>query len=255
MANINWDKPFYFSLSTGETVPECTPGSIKSPTYGLYGGGGYTAGGFPGDIIGQPNGMPYSFEELTFIGTDLQDPADALDYLSYRHDWFSSLALNDAEQAQADATFLGSVVALDSRNDPEMALYAGATTIGMIGSLALHGFLGMLSPFQLVAALKDAVLDIDYGLDNLPETELIEALNFFFEPGDDPGVIVFDFVIKTTSFRQELVEAIAMNALDGFLDGGEADNLPINTGFPFPGTSPYWLGYNAITGDLDLLAA
>ena len=37
----------------------------------------------------------------------------------------------------------------------------------MVGSLALHGFLNVLSPFQLLGALTDAVKDIDYGLDNL----------------------------------------------------------------------------------------
>ena len=85
--------------------------------------------------------------------------------------------------------------------------------------------------------------------------ELANALNLIFEPSGDPGVFVFDFAIKTTSFKQELLETVAMNTLNAVIDGGEADNVPLATGFPFPGTSHYELAYNAITGDLDLNAA
>ena len=31
---------------------------------------------------------------------------------------------------------------------------------------------------------------------------------------------------------------IAMNTLNAIIDGGEADNVPLSTGFPFPGTEP-----------------
>ena len=32
---------------------------------------------------------------------------------------------------------------------------------------------------------------------------------------------------------------VAMNTLNAIIDGGEADNAPLSTGFPFPGTSHY----------------
>lgn len=257
MTHINWDKPFFIDPSTGETVPPLTPGAIPFPTYGNYGGGGYSSGAFGGALLTQPGGIPYGFAQLLAIGNAQQDPADVLDYFSYVHDVRSSQTgpVYNAAQAQADATLLGSVVALNSHYDPEAALYAGATSLGMIGSLALHGFLSVLSPFQLLGALTDAVKDIDWGLDHLPPSELVDALNFIFEPSGDPNVFVFDFSIKTTSFRQELLEVVAMNTLNAVIDGGEADNVPLNTGFPFPGTSHYELAYNAITGDLDLNAA
>jgi hypothetical protein len=188
---------------------------------------------------------------------DEEDAVDIIDYFSYVHDVRSSQTgpVYNLAQAQADAQLLGSVVAFDSRYDAEVALYAGSISLGMIGSLALHGFLNVLSPFQLLGALTDAVKDIDYGLDNLEGEELEDALNFIFEPTGDPNVFVFDFAIKTTSFRQEFAEVIAMNALNAIIDGGEADNSPLTTGFPFPGTSHYELAYNAMTGDLDLNAA
>lgn len=258
MAYIHWDKPFYVDLSTGESVPPGTPGAIPVPTYGNYvGGNAYSAGEFGGVLITQPDGSPYSFPELNAIGTPEQDAVDIIDYVSYVHDVKSSQVgpIYNAAQAQADAQLLGAVVALDSHYDPEAALMAGVISFGMVGSLALHGFLNVLSPFQLLTALTDAIRDIDYGLDHLPPEELANALNFIFEPTADPNVYVFDFAIKTTSFRQEFAEVIAMNALNTIIDGGEADNTPLSTGFPFPGTSHYELAYNAITGDLDLNAA
>jgi hypothetical protein len=258
MAYINWDKPFYVDPSTGESVAPGTLGAIPVPTYGHYVGGfGYSAAVFGGVLIVQGNGSPYSsMDELNANGTDEQDAVDIIDYHAYVHDVRSSLTgpVYTALQAQADAALLGSVVALDSHYDPEAALMAGVISFGMVGSLALHGYLNVLSPFQLIGALTDAVRDIDYGLDNLPPGELADALNFIFEPTGDPNVFVFDFAIRTTSFRQEFVEVIVMNTLNAIIDGGEADNVPLSTGFPFPGTSDYHLAYNAVTGDIDLNA-
>jgi hypothetical protein len=254
---INWDRPFFIDPSTGESVPEGTEGAVPFPTYGNYGGGGYSAGEFGGELITEADGSPYSYDDLLDEGNELQDPVDLLDYLSYRHDLASANTGPgyDAAQAQADATHLSNVVALNARPDPEMALYAGATTFGMIGSLALHGFLGVLSPLQVLAAVTDAVRDIHYGLKKMPPLELADALNFIFEPSEDANVFVFDFAITTTSFRQELAELAAMRALNAVLDRGELDDVTLNTGFPFAGTSEYYLAYNAITGDLDLNAA
>lgn len=259
MTYINWDKPFFIDPSTGEGMPPPgAPGTIPFPTYGHYAGSFYSAGTFGGALITQAPGVPYSsMSALNAAGTPLQDAVDIIDYFSYVHDVRSSLTgpVYNAAQAQADAALLSSVVAVNSHYDPEAALYAGSMTLGMVGSLALHGFLSVLSPFQLIAALTDAVRDIDWGLDHLPQSELADALNFIFEPTADPSVFVFDFAIRTTSFRQELAEAVAMNTLNTIIDGGEADNVPLVTGFPFPGTSHYELAYNAITGDLDFNAA
>jgi len=103
---------------------------------------------------------------------------------------------------------------------------------------------------KLAAALNDAVHDIQYGLDNLPPDELVLALSLIFEPAG-ANEFVFDFAIQTKTFGQEFAELSIMKTLNGLLDGGEADNVPLNTGF-FPGTTHYELSYNAISGDLDL---
>src|SRR4030095_2584923 len=195
MTHINWDRPFFIDPATGESVPPLTPGAIPFPTYGHYAGGnGFSAHQFGGVLITQPSGEPYSFAMLNLIGTPDQDAVDIIDYYSYVHDVRSAQnPVYNAAQAQADAQFLGSVVAVNSHFDPEAALYAGSITLGMIGSLALHGYLNLLSPFQLIGALTDSVRDIDWGLDHLPKAELVDALNFIFEPSAVSNVYVFDF--------------------------------------------------------------
>lgn len=224
---------------------------------GIIGGGNYAIGEI-GGVAPTNGGFPLTVAQLAATPNPNDDPVDQLDYLSYLHDvaWLSQPTCT-LTGALTDLAYMNSVVQMDASYDPEASLFAGITTLGMFASITLHGFGNVLltSPLKAVLALKDAFHDIQYGLQNLPPAELVDALNFIFEPSGDPGVFVFDFAIKTTSFRQELLEVVAMNTLNGILDGGEADNAPLNTGFPFAGTSHYELAYNAITGDLDLLAA
>jgi hypothetical protein len=123
----------------------------------------------------------------------------------------------------------------------------------MIGELGIHEKLGMLSPLQLLDALKDAAHDIQYGLEYLPQTELALAVGAVFHPTEDPQVFRFDFEVKTDSFAQEFYELGIINTLNAILDSGESDDVPINTGFPFPGTSDYGFTYNIATHDLDLV--
>src|SRR3954451_3506121 len=86
MALIHWNQPFFVDRSTGETVPAGTEGAIALPTYGNYGGGGYSAGEFGGDLLTKPSGRPCSQKQLTKLGLDNQDPLDGLDYAFYVHD-------------------------------------------------------------------------------------------------------------------------------------------------------------------------
>src|SRR4029434_1750123 len=109
----NWNKPFYVSLSTGESVAPGTPGSIPVPTYRNYVGGfGYSAGEFGGVLLKPAVGIPYSYAQLLAIGNAQQDPVDILDYYAYVHDVRSqTVPVYNATQAQFDAALLGSVVA------------------------------------------------------------------------------------------------------------------------------------------------
>ena len=256
MTHINWDKPFYIDPTTGETTDPTNPKAIPVPTYGNYWGGNYAVGVI-GGVAPTNGGLPLTVGQLVATPNPADDPVDQLDYLSYLHDvaWLSQTNYT-LTGALADLAFLNSVVQMDASYDPEASLFAGITTIGMIGSMTLHGFGSLLlsSPWKVVLAFKDAFHDIQYGLQNLPPGELNQALSLIFEPAG-PNEFVFDFAITTNSFKQEFLELVAMNTLNGILDSGEADNAPLNTGFPFAGTSHYELAYNAMTGDLDLLAA
>jgi hypothetical protein len=256
MAYIHWDKPFFVDPSTGEVVPSGTEGALPLPTYANYGGGDYSAGEFGGQLLTKSSGNPLSQEKLTERGLPPQDPLDRLDYLFYRHDVASS-NVGEAytqEQAKADAHLVKSLIKLDASYDPEASLYAAGATFAMLGRLALHDQLDLLSPKTLIAATQDAVGDIQYALENLPQPELLVALGSLFEPTSEFGVFAFNFDITTTSPEQEFIERTVVNALNTALDSGEADDVPVETGFPIPGVSEYRLTFNLLTHDLDFLS-
>ena len=255
MSHINWDELFFIDPQTGESVPPGTPDAIAFPTYGNYGGAGYSAGEFGGTLLTQPDGSAYSYAQLVSIGTPNEDPVDQLDYLFYRHDVASAAAGPGYSNAQAlaDATLLQGMVQLNTNYDPEASLYAGGAELAMLGDLGIHGELGLLSPTQLLAALTDAAHDIKFGLDHLPQTELATALNDMLHPTADPNTFRFDFAVTTNSFAQQFAEIAVMNTLNAVLDAGESDNVPLHIGF-FPGTTDYAFTYNIATHDLDLVS-
>ncbi|MEE1613831.1 hypothetical protein [Microvirga sp. CF3016] len=255
MAYIQWEKPFFVDPATGEIVLAGTEGAVPLPTYGNYGGGGYSAGAFGGEPRTTLSGEPLMQDELTQLGP-LQAPRDALDYRFYLHDVASNDVGEpyDQEQAEADVALVEELTVLDARYDPEASLYAGGATFGMIGRLALNDELDTLSLPALLAATQDAVGDIRYGLENLPQQELVSALGLLFEPTGEEGVFAFDFEVTTTSLDEEIVEYLALNALNDAVDFGEADDGPLDTGLPFSGTSDYRLTFNVATRDLDFVS-
>ena len=253
MTNINWTKPFYLNFSAGTTSfpdPDPVAGTVVPfPTYGHYGGGNYAENQeYDGALLTKLDGSPLGYTQLLTLGSPDQDPVDRLDYLFYRHDLLTSGPLYSPVP---DIDLLGRLILLDSSYDPGASLYAGAASIGMIGSIAVHGFLGSVSPVLLIAGFVDAFKDIEFGLENLPQPELDGVLDLLFAPTGDPNVFVFDFTITTTSFRQELVERTVMNAVDAIWDGGEGDP-PLNTGV-LPGATDYQLVFTLGTHDLDLI--
>jgi hypothetical protein len=256
MVYINWERTFPVDPSTGEVLPIGKAGALEIPTYGNYGGGGYSAGGV-GELLTTSSGRPLSQTHLTKLGSAFEDPVDRLDYLFYRHDVVSNDVGEsyDRGQAKADASLVKSLIKLDASYDPEASFYAGGATLAMIGRLAIHDKLHILPPKVLIAAVEDAVGDIQYGLENLPQQELVAALGSLFEPTSDPGVFAFDFEVETTSIRQEFIEYIALNALNDAIDFGEVDDTPLDTGFPVSGVSEYRLKFDVATRDLDFLSA
>ena len=256
MAYINWERTFPVDAATGEVLPIGTEGALELPTYGNYGGGGYSAGEFGGQLLTTSSGRPLSQTRLTKLGSESEDPLDRLDYLFYKHD----VASNDVGeaytrgQAKADASLVKSLIKLDASYDPEASLYAGGSTFAMIGRLALNDKLHLLPPKVLITAVEDAVGDIQYGLENLPQQELVAALGILFEPTSETGVFAFDFEVETTSIRQEFIEYVALNALNDSIDFGEVDDSPLDTGFPVSGVSEYRLTFEVATRDLDFLS-
>ena len=56
MPYINWERTFPVDPVTGEVLPIGTEGALELPTYGNYGGGGYSAGEFGGQLLATSSG-------------------------------------------------------------------------------------------------------------------------------------------------------------------------------------------------------
>jgi hypothetical protein len=154
VTNINWDLPFHVDPST--LLPSDT--GIPVPTYGNFGGPGYTNGIFVGSgQIPDPT------------------PVDALDFQFMLHDQASAAAQTTAQQVAADLTLIAGIEALKpSQLDAEARLYAGATTLAMIEQLAVTDSLDLLPPKQLVHVVRDAVQNLEHGLHKLPALDVQE---------------------------------------------------------------------------------
>ncbi len=167
MANINWDVVFHFVPVTLRPAPS----GVAVPTYGNYGGPGYSEGAFG------PLAEPY------------KPPADALDALFLAHDLASDAAATPAEQAVADLGLLRGVVALrPAQLDAEASVYAGLTTLTMVGHLTAQGGLGLLSRGELARAALDAAGDIRRGLAGLDNVEREQAEGWFRAAADATGL-------------------------------------------------------------------
>ena len=157
MAGINWDVVFYIDLNTLQPAQSGVP----VPTYGNYGGAGYSEG-----VFGPPV-APYV------------PPVDALDNLFLTHDVASYAATTPGQQAEADLALLQGIVALNpAQLDPEASLYGGFAALAMIEQLAANNALDLLSPQKLACASQEAVSDIENGLARLDAAELNAARNW-----------------------------------------------------------------------------
>jgi len=170
--NINWDVAFHFDPLALRPAPS----GVAVPTYGNYGGPGFTEGAF-GPLV-----APY------------EPPVDALDALFLAHDVGTAAAATPGEQAGADLGLLRGVVALTPAElDPEASVYAGLTTLTMAGHLAAQGGLGLLSsPREVFRAALDAAHDIGRGLAGLDAGEREQARDWLQAATDATGLHVAD---------------------------------------------------------------
>lgn len=146
------------------------------PTYGNYGGPGYSAGMVGGTTPETPNPAP----------------VDALDALFYQHDlvyqhYSDGVITDPALLAAADVQLVKSMYALTytdpggSNYDPWAGLYEGFATLGMVGKLAANGTLQHLSlsdQLIIASATNEAVVNLGAGLAQGPAIVAAETVYF-----------------------------------------------------------------------------
>jgi hypothetical protein len=174
MAEINWDKLDYIDL----TPLQSTSSGIPIPTYGNFGGPGYSQGVFLVD----PN--PTQFNPT---------PVDALDQQFLLHDQASDAADTTSEQAVADLNLIRGIEAVSlNQLDAEASVYGGAATLVMIERLAASDNLNLLSPGELVHVTGDALQDIGRGLAGLDTDEIGEAAGWLNNVATAVGLNIGD---------------------------------------------------------------
>jgi hypothetical protein len=176
MAHINWDQPFYVDPAT--LLPAAS--GIPLPTYGNFGGAGYSQGVF----IANPDLA--QFDPV---------PVDALDQEFLFHDQASALADTTAEQAAADAALIRGIEVVDQGQlDAEASLYAGGATLAMIEQLAAADSLGLLSQGELAQASGNALENIGSGLSGLSTAEAMQAAAWLNDVAQATGVDLSEVV-------------------------------------------------------------
>jgi hypothetical protein len=157
MTYINWN----IDVSIDPVTLSPAAGGIPIPTYGNYGGPGYSNGSIGGTIT---------------IGAHA--PVDSLDTLFYAHDLAYQLQPQSKEIPSADLALITGIELLTTTGqlDAEASLYAGGTIFGLLAFMAVNG--NLPSTTELVPAETTALYDIEYGLTHLTPAESGLALNF-----------------------------------------------------------------------------
>ncbi|MCG7392596.1 hypothetical protein MHY87_06725 [Microvirga sp. ACRRW] len=120
---------------------------LQIPTYGLYGGPGYSGG-----VLLKPGDQP-SFAK---------QPIDPLDALFSRHDQ-AVLDATSREEARADLQLIKGIMALpDDAVSSEGDLYAGAAILAMLGRI-IHSHPEFLIGFDVAKAVDTAADLIEQG--------------------------------------------------------------------------------------------
>ena len=159
---INWGPVSHFDPHT-PLDPLATHG-IPLPTYGNYGGPNYTAG-----VVGGTTPEPSQLN-------DTNSPVDLLDWQFYWHDLAYQHSTDPTARVTADLALVFGMQALPDPGDPgynpEVSLYDGFATLGIIGQLAGHlvvQFLPEDVQEHLAEASQEALVNFEAGLAALPE--------------------------------------------------------------------------------------
>jgi hypothetical protein len=166
MENIRFDKPFYIDPVT---LQPATSG-IPLPTYGNFGGAGYSQGVF---VL---NPDPTQFNPV---------PIDALDQLFQVHDQAYAVGATPSDLSVADVGLIRGIATLDqSQLDPEANLYSGAATLAVIEQLKKADSLGLISQEELIVTTTEALQNIERGFAGLSRGEIFETIDWHNDVAD-----------------------------------------------------------------------
>jgi|SRR5262245_159023 len=158
VGHINWDPKLSFDPTSLD--PFATHG-IPIPTYGNYGGPGYSAGTLGGTTPPPPNPNP--------------PPVDALDALFHAHD-FALQQANGNLPAIVGAS-IDLVLNMDGRldvqalihSDPAAQLYEGLATLAVVSQLIAPAWQSIPTfQAQIETAAQNAVTNFEEGLAAIP---------------------------------------------------------------------------------------
>ena len=184
MSFLNWEDTLRFNPH--DPLNAFATHGIPVPTYGNYGGAGYTAGEF-GSKTPEPS-------ELT---AETQ-PVDQLDALFYQHDLvhqhFSDGTAAFSDIVAADVSLILGMSALkytdpgDVNYDPAAGLYEGLAVVGTVLKLqtelkAVGSDITQLPIYNgIVAATQEAFVNFEAGLESAPrEARSLHSLLPLFE--------------------------------------------------------------------------
>ena len=174
---INWEPNLFFHPTSLD--PFATHG-IPIPTYGNYGGPGYTAGTMGGTTPPPPPNPP---------------TMDALDALFYEHDlvfqqFHDGVITDPAVLIQASVQLVLAASALtytdpgSSNYDPAAGLYEGFGTLAVVSQLLVAtGAFQALSPEvqqQIAVASQEAVTNFEAGLAAIREKPAVSMVPCMF---------------------------------------------------------------------------
>jgi hypothetical protein len=164
--NINWDP--HLSFDPTSLDPFATHG-IPIPTYGNYGGPGYSAGTIGGTVTGTVPPDP--------------PPMDPLDALFYAHDFAVQEAQANPDPTAAAALIVGATIDLvhemdalklinpsEASYNPAAQLYEGLATLAVVSQIIapFWGSIGSQFQNEIIAATQHAVVNFEEGLAAIP---------------------------------------------------------------------------------------
>jgi hypothetical protein len=156
------------------------PGGVPVPTYGNYGGPGYS----DGEVLSSPD-QPVDYSAA---------PVDPLDELFRFHD-MAYASPSTLVRAEGDLALIQGIQGLSlGLLSPEQSLYAGAAIVFGIQQLALvNGHPELLSQSQLLAAANTAVHDIQYGLGHLEPDDAADLRGWLAATGSAASADLLPF--------------------------------------------------------------